>query len=134
MVAFAYGAGALGGPTGIGGLWFSRVPSTEQVGTLVAPVSDGVGIFSLLIFILLLVGLPLVHASGSAQGMALFDAFYRSGALEPWFNKIWRSGGDCTRSVSARRLGHGGVNFSDLGPPKGILRPVTPAAQLSFAP
>jgi chromate transporter len=36
---------------------------------------------SLLIFIGLLVGLPIVRAVTSYQGVALFDAFYRSGAL-----------------------------------------------------
>ncbi len=66
---------------GIGGFWFCRVPPTAQVGTLGTPVSRGVGIFSLLAFILLLVGLPVIQTLGSAQGMALFDAFYRSGAL-----------------------------------------------------
>jgi chromate transporter len=66
---------------GIGGLWLCRAPSTAQIGTLGAPVSRGVGIFSLLMFFLLLVGLPLFRGLGSAHGVALFDAFYRSGAL-----------------------------------------------------
>ncbi len=66
---------------GIGGLWLCRAPTSAQVGTLGAPVSRGVGILSLLIFVLLLAGLPLVHALSSAQGIALFGAFYRSGAL-----------------------------------------------------
>lgn len=66
---------------GIGGLWLCRAPPSAQVGTLGAPVSRGVGILSLLTFVLLLAGLPLVHALSSAQGIALFEAFYRSGAL-----------------------------------------------------
>jgi chromate transporter len=66
---------------GIGGLWVCRSPSAAQIGTLGATVSRNVGILSLLLFAVLLVGLPLIHSLGSTQGIALFDAFYRSGAL-----------------------------------------------------
>jgi chromate transporter len=45
------------------------------------PVSRRVGILSQSVFIALLLGLPLVRAASSHQGVALFDAFYRSGAL-----------------------------------------------------
>jgi chromate transporter len=40
-----------------------------------------VGIASLVSFALLLVGLTLLRGLGSSPGVALFDAFYRSGAL-----------------------------------------------------
>jgi chromate transporter len=66
---------------GIAGLWFCRTPSPASTGAIVVPVSRNVGIASLVIFVLLLVGLPLLRGLGSSQGVALFDAFYRSGAL-----------------------------------------------------
>jgi chromate transporter len=66
---------------GIGGLWFCRTSSTAQIGTLGTPVSRRVGIFALLVFTLLLVGLSLIRGLGPAQGVALFGAFYRTGAL-----------------------------------------------------
>jgi chromate transporter len=66
---------------GVGGWWLCRAPSTAPISTLGAPVSRGVGLLSLLLFGVLLVGLPLVARLGAAQGIALFDAFYRSGAL-----------------------------------------------------
>jgi chromate transporter len=65
---------------GIAGLWLCRTPSAAY-GRVAVPVSRSVGIASLLIFVLLLVGLPLLRGLGSFQGVALFDAFYRSGAL-----------------------------------------------------
>jgi chromate transporter len=69
---------AMGGALG---LWLCRTPSTAPIGTLGAPVSRGVGIVSLTLFFGLLVGLPLLVRLGSGQGLALFDAFYRTGAL-----------------------------------------------------
>ena len=45
------------------------------------PVSRRVGIASLAAYAILLVGLPLSRSLGAPQGVALFDAFYRSGAL-----------------------------------------------------
>jgi len=66
---------------GLSGLWLCRTGSSVSTGTLGVPISRRVGIVSLLIFIGLLVGLPIVRAVTSYQGVALFDAFYRSGAL-----------------------------------------------------
>jgi chromate transporter len=66
---------------GLAGLWLCRTSSSVSSGTLGVPVSRRVGIVSLLIFIALLVGLPIVRAVGSYQAVALFDAFYQSGAL-----------------------------------------------------
>lgn len=63
------------------GLWLCRTQSAAPIGTLGAPVSRGVGIVSLTLFFGLLVGLPLLVRLGSGQGLALFDAFYRTGAL-----------------------------------------------------
>jgi chromate transporter len=65
----------------VAGLWLCRTPSPASTGAIVVPVSRNVGIASLVIFILLLVGLPLLRGLGSSQGVVLFDAFYRSGAL-----------------------------------------------------
>jgi chromate transporter len=66
----------LGG--GLLGLWLCRGASmavTEHR----FPGSRGFGLAMLAIFAALLVGLPLV--AGWSQGIALFDAFYRAGAL-----------------------------------------------------
>ena len=45
------------------------------------PVSRTVGLVALTVFFLLLVGLPVLRSLGISQGVALFEAFYRSGAL-----------------------------------------------------
>ena len=67
---------------GLLGLWFCRAPTPASAAApasrLAAPVSRAVGTMSLAVFALLLVGLPLLRGWHSA---ALFDAFYRSGAL-----------------------------------------------------
>jgi chromate transporter len=74
---------------GLLGIWFCRAPastavqvapapSLAPVSRLAAPVSRAVGTTSLAVFALLLFGLPLLRGWHAA---ALFDAFYRSGAL-----------------------------------------------------
>jgi chromate transporter len=45
------------------------------------PVSPAVGVIALSAFFILLIGLPILQAAADAPGLALFDAFYRSGAL-----------------------------------------------------
>lgn len=45
------------------------------------PVSRPMGLLALAVFFLLLGGLPLLNTMIHAQGLALFEAFYRSGAL-----------------------------------------------------
>jgi chromate transporter len=45
------------------------------------PVSRAAGLIALALFLLLLVGLPVLSQLTRQQGVALFDAFYRSGAL-----------------------------------------------------
>ena len=45
------------------------------------PVSRATGLAALTLFFVLLLGLPLVQGIEAAPGIALFDAFYRSGAL-----------------------------------------------------
>jgi len=141
LVLFAYGAGALGGPIGLGllhglklvavpivaqavwgmartlcpdrerasiavvaaliilfstssvaqiaaillggllGLRFCAGASATSTGHLAIPVSRLVGIAALTAFFLLLAGLPVLRGLGLSPGIALFEAFYRSGAL-----------------------------------------------------
>jgi chromate transporter len=63
------------------GFWFCRAPVATQITALGAPVSRPVGLAALCVFVVLLVGLPLLRADGAIPGVAPFDAFYRSGAL-----------------------------------------------------
>jgi chromate transporter len=66
---------------GIAGLLLCRTSAPVSAAPMAVPVSRRVGIASLTLFILLLFGLPLFHRFGSPQGLTLFAAFYRSGAL-----------------------------------------------------
>jgi chromate transporter len=67
---------------GIAGLWLCRaaapLPSTGHFGV---PVSRTAGLLALTAFFLLLAGLPVLRGLGISQGITLFEAFYRSGAL-----------------------------------------------------
>jgi chromate transporter len=64
---------------GLAGLWLCRAPLPASMGTLGTAVSRRVGIAALTIFCLLLIALPAF--ARVSHGVALFDAFYRSGAL-----------------------------------------------------
>lgn len=66
---------------GIAGFLMCRTSASVSTAPLVLPVSRTVGITSLATFALLLLGLPLLRDWNSSQGLALFEAFYRSGAL-----------------------------------------------------
>ena len=74
------GAIALGG---VAGLWLCRgaPPASKDEGHMSIPVSRSVGLLALAAFFLLLGALPVLNTVIHAQGLALFDAFYRSGAL-----------------------------------------------------
>ena len=74
------GAIALGG---VAGLWLCRtaLPASTKKRHMSIPVSRPVGLFCLAAFFLLLFGLPVLWTLSHSQGVALFDAFYRSGAL-----------------------------------------------------
>ena len=74
------GAIALGG---VAGLWLCRgaPPASADAGHISIPVSRSVGLWALVAFFLLLGALPLLNGTIHAQSLALFDAFYRSGAL-----------------------------------------------------
>src|ERR1700745_1732679 len=73
----------------VAGLWLCRnwQPSEpghqagHDPGHVVVPVSRKVGIAALIVFFALLSGLPFLRHLGAGSGAALFDAFYRSGAL-----------------------------------------------------
>jgi chromate transporter len=74
------GAIAFGGAAG---LWLCRTapPKAADQGHFSVPILRSVGLFALAAFFLLLGGLPVLWAMSHSQGVALFDAFYRSGAL-----------------------------------------------------
>jgi chromate transporter len=66
---------------GVAGFFVCRTPASVAIAPMPIPVSHRVGVASLTTFVLLLVGLPLLVRFGSHPDVALFDAFYRSGAL-----------------------------------------------------
>src|ERR1700687_1548538 len=66
---------------GIAGAWFCRIPAQPLTGHLAVPVSRRVGLAALTAFFALLAGLPVLRDLGTSQPIALFEAFYRSGAL-----------------------------------------------------
>ncbi|WP_315764117.1 MULTISPECIES: chromate efflux transporter [unclassified Bradyrhizobium] len=66
---------------GIAGLWLCRSGAATPSGPIEMPVSRTAGVAALAAFFLLLIGLPLLHHLTGSSGVALFEAFYRSGAL-----------------------------------------------------
>lgn len=66
---------------GLAGLWICRTSIPAPIGTLTMPVSPRVGLAVLTTFVVLLIGIPLLRRHTEAPGLALFDAFYNSGAL-----------------------------------------------------
>jgi chromate transporter len=66
---------------GIAGLWLCRGAIPAWTEAIAAPVSRRAGCVSLAVFLVLLLGVPVMRGLGSSQGVVLFDAFYRSGAL-----------------------------------------------------
>jgi chromate transporter len=68
----------------LGGLLGLRLcvgASAPSIGHLTLPVSRRAGIAALTAFFVLLAGLPVLRGLGLSPGIALFEAFYRSGAL-----------------------------------------------------
>jgi chromate transporter len=67
----------------VAGILFCDDPpqAAHTMGTATTPVSRRVGFAALALFLVLLAGLPLAGSFSQVQGIALFDAFYRSGAL-----------------------------------------------------
>ncbi len=66
---------------GIAGLWLCRNGTATTSGHLEMPMSRGVGLAALAAFFFLLAGLPVLRGVTASSAVALFDAFYRSGAL-----------------------------------------------------
>jgi chromate transporter len=66
---------------GIAGLWLCRAAPPPTTAPIAVPVSRTVGLMALSVFFLLLAGLPVLRSLGTSQAVALFEAFYRSGAL-----------------------------------------------------
>jgi chromate transporter len=66
---------------GFAGLWLCRGAPAPPGGHIAIPVSRRVGTVALVIFFGLLFGLPVVQSFAHSQAVALFQAFYRSGAL-----------------------------------------------------
>lgn len=66
---------------GVFGLWLCRGAPSAAADRMTIPVSRSVGLTALTAFFVLLVGLPIAQRLQNSEGLALFDAFYRSGAL-----------------------------------------------------
>jgi chromate transporter len=72
------GAIVLGGIAGV--VLFRSLPPADHV-TLPHPVTRTVGALALVLFFVLLLGLPLLVAAVPSQGLTLFASFYRAGSL-----------------------------------------------------
>jgi chromate transporter len=66
---------------GVAGLVLCRGSAGAAGGHLAFPVSRRAGAVALLLFAALLLLTPVLAATAGSQGVALFDAFYRAGAL-----------------------------------------------------
>ncbi len=66
---------------GLAGLWLCRSEAPAPSGHVEIPVSRTIGLITLGTFFVLLAGLPVLRGLTGSSGAALFDAFYRSGAL-----------------------------------------------------
>ena len=66
---------------GLAGLWLCRGDQTVAGDRFVMPVSRRAGVVALCAFFILLGGLPILQSLWPVSGVALFEAFYRSGAL-----------------------------------------------------
>jgi chromate transporter len=66
---------------GIAGLLLCRADQNNGASHIAMPVSRTAGLVALATFCILLAGLPVLAQLTSSSGIALFEAFYRSGAL-----------------------------------------------------
>jgi chromate transporter len=57
------------------------MPAADDGSPIATGISRRAGLVALALFVLLLVGLPIAKTLSGAPGLALFEAFYRSGAL-----------------------------------------------------
>jgi chromate transporter len=65
----------------LAGLWLCRGAAPSPSGHVEMPVSRTMGLIALGMFFVLLAGLPALRGLTGSTGVALFEAFYRSGAL-----------------------------------------------------
>ncbi|MBP0438710.1 chromate efflux transporter [Tianweitania sediminis] len=72
----AIAAGAVAGL-----IWCRGSIANASLNTVPFGVPASAGLISLALFLILAVSLPILAATGASQGIAVFDAFYRSGAL-----------------------------------------------------
>jgi len=66
---------------GIAGLIFLRSAETNEHASLPLSVTRPQAIVALIVFFVLLIGLPLLAAGTASQGIRMFGAFYRAGSL-----------------------------------------------------
>jgi chromate transporter len=66
---------------GLAGLWLCRSEAQTPFGHVEIRLSRTVGLITLGMYLVLLMGLPALRGLTGSTGVALFDAFYRSGAL-----------------------------------------------------
>ncbi len=66
---------------GVAGLWLCRGTTESATGHIEIPISHKAGAIALSAFFILLAGLPILRAATGGSCVALFEAFYRSGAL-----------------------------------------------------
>ncbi len=84
LVVFAGGSAGQIAAIGLGalaGLWLCRNAPGTLVGHLAFPVTRRAGVAALALFAVLFAVLPVAVTILHSQGLALFDAFFRSGAL-----------------------------------------------------
>lgn len=65
----------------LAGLWLCRDGASAPSSHVAMPVNRGAGLLALTAFVVLLAGLPVLRGLTESSGVALFEAFYRSGAL-----------------------------------------------------
>jgi len=65
----------------LAGLWLCGGEPPAVTGHMTMPVSRAVGVVALALYGVLLVGLPILQNLSGSPAVALFDGFYRSGAL-----------------------------------------------------
>ena len=66
---------------GLAGLLLCRTQAPSDESHIAMPVSRTAGLIALAVFVVLLAGLPVLARLAPSSGIALFEAFYRSGAL-----------------------------------------------------
>jgi chromate transporter len=66
---------------GAAGVWLCRAATSSPARHLAVPVSRRVAIAALAAFFIILIGLPLLAGLLQSKSLAIFNAFYRSGAL-----------------------------------------------------